>query len=989
MFQLLNRLTWVVSICLGLVIAFIDDDLIFFGIIIAIAIKFILFSPNYIKSRLQFFKTQILKSEGVNISQEVHQNTQDDFIEEISTEEDTILETKPMRDNLEEVNYIASQDQEHTPSEPREPNFIEKIFSENILAKVGGIIVFLGVLFLLSTIYAVIGPVGKIVIGFALGFAFYAAGVWLDKKGFINESRIVMGVAILINYLVILSGRFLLGSDTSVDNTLLSVGATFMFLILNTVFAVVTALLYNSRPLLIFGFVFAYLNPLLLGESGSEPYTLLGYTMIVTFGALFMSYKRKDEILFPLAFILASIMLLIAPWSDGSGWIAKLLCINTLGAVSLYCSTVFRKTFQNISEILIVGTFFLIGIMGFLGIENLSQLQMVIMGASSLGLMAFCYISSNRGVYLYSIGSLGTILTLSPALYANGLSEGVVGISALIVIIFGCMNIGIVITKSKDLLANNLGNILSGLISGAIFLTYMIYFFGNEFFPGMLQGFAFFGLAIIYCSFAFLVVNKIGIEIIKTDERYENTFYAISAIGVSLFSLAVAFVFSENKEIISIIWLLEANILFFLAQKTKSLKIAVAGLVLFIIGIIKFADYIDPNIFGGTSFTGDYGMLVALLIVLASLIYNLVILFNKNTSFLQTEFFGLHNLFHLAGIILIVVTGHEILDISGNWNSLLYFSVAVAALGVLYDRIESKGLKTVHLVSYLGLMAIHIIGFADDIGRDRLNLTISTIIAIIYALPFIYDYIAKGKIQNKTLFVVFIGYLFILSTLYIHHIFAVTFAVTFYWGMLSFGLLAHGIKHNTVQFRTLGLYLLTLMVLKIFLYDIWQSEVADGVGFIVFMITGILMIVLSTMYTKKFGNTLGKDFSLANLFPEGEGNNTVESPSDPLENNEKNTPKSQIQTDIESIDIKGINSVKLHFNGEEKPVTVRAENLIKISKLIANTYKKTEFKPGELKQAYTMIENEYKSALSPTQHKKLKTLVAQFVEKGGSIEFIK
>jgi hypothetical protein len=36
-------------------------------------------------------------------------------------------------------------------------------------------------------------------------------------------------------------------------------------------------------------------------------------------------------------------------------------------------------------------------------------------------------------------------------------------------------------------------------------------------------------------------------------------------------------------------------------------------------------------------------------------------------------------------------------------------------------------------------MAIHIIMFADDLGRDSLNLTISTIIAGIYALPFIYD----------------------------------------------------------------------------------------------------------------------------------------------------------------------------------------------------------------------------------------------------------
>jgi len=74
-----------------------------------------------------------------------------------------------------------------------------------------------------------------------------------------------MGTAILINYLVILSGRYLLGNDVSSDATLLSVTTTFIFLIFNTVFAVATSLVYNSRTLLIFSFIFAYLNPLIVG----------------------------------------------------------------------------------------------------------------------------------------------------------------------------------------------------------------------------------------------------------------------------------------------------------------------------------------------------------------------------------------------------------------------------------------------------------------------------------------------------------------------------------------------------------------------------------------------------------------------------------------------------------------------------------------------------------------------------------------------------
>jgi uncharacterized membrane protein len=91
-----------------------------------------------------------------------------------------------------------------------------------------------------------------------------------------------------------------------------------------------TSLVYKSQTLLIFSFVFAYINPLLLGTSSDEPYTLLGYTMIVTLGALSMSYTRKDIILFVLAFVFSAILFLIAPYQDANGWIAKLLCINTL-----------------------------------------------------------------------------------------------------------------------------------------------------------------------------------------------------------------------------------------------------------------------------------------------------------------------------------------------------------------------------------------------------------------------------------------------------------------------------------------------------------------------------------------------------------------------------------------------------------------------------------------------------------------------------------
>ncbi|MDP2396307.1 MAG: hypothetical protein Q8S84_02260 [bacterium] len=48
------------------------------------------------------------------------------------------------------------------------------------------------------------------------------------------------------------------------DTNILSIGITFVFLIFNTVFAVLTSLIYKSRTLLLFSFIFAFINPLLI-----------------------------------------------------------------------------------------------------------------------------------------------------------------------------------------------------------------------------------------------------------------------------------------------------------------------------------------------------------------------------------------------------------------------------------------------------------------------------------------------------------------------------------------------------------------------------------------------------------------------------------------------------------------------------------------------------------------------------------------------------
>ena len=330
MLQLLNKFAWAISFISGflsiIVIAILSwwlnhygfaPSLIFYGIILWLILKKVLFSENYIRSKLWMLHTQSSQTQSISSTYEqkvVHNSDgiaqETSFVSDTATHDQESVIYKWADDvdpfipsgQLDPAEY--EEPLSHAPEVPSEPWFIAKFFSENLLAKVWGILVFLWVLFFLSLIYTVVWPLAKVVIGFMIGIWCFFVGVWMDKKWFENESRIVMWLGILINYLVILWWRYLLGDDSSSGATFFSVAATFIFLIINTVFAVAVSLFYNSRPLLIFAFVFAYLNPFLLWSSSSEPYTLLGYTMIVTLWAMYVSYREKDEILFPLAFIL-------------------------------------------------------------------------------------------------------------------------------------------------------------------------------------------------------------------------------------------------------------------------------------------------------------------------------------------------------------------------------------------------------------------------------------------------------------------------------------------------------------------------------------------------------------------------------------------------------------------------------------------------------------------------------------------------------------
>jgi hypothetical protein len=109
-------------------------------------------------------------------------------------------------------------------------------------------------------------------------------------------------------------------------------------------------------------------------------------------------------------------------------------------------------------------------------------------------------------------------------------------------------------------------------------------------------------------------------------------------------------------------------------------------------------------------------------------------------------------------------------------------------------------------------------------------------------------------------------YLFLISTLFIYDFFNHnSFVVTIYWGIVAFMFLSYGIKYDLIRYRTLGLYILTLTIVKILLYDIWSGLNDAVIRVVALMIIGGLMIVISLLYAKKYNGHLKGEFELKNL----------------------------------------------------------------------------------------------------------------------------
>lgn len=930
-----------------------------------------------------------------SVSEEVEDNlidTEDALFEE-TTESETVANKEfdfGNRDSQEE-NIFEEKTKKDT-----EPNIIQAFFQENALAKIGGILLFLSVVFLLQLVYTHIGPIGKLMIGFAFGFAVFVVGLVLDKKEHKKEAKILFGVSILINYLVILSGRYLIGEGMFVKQTILNEGITFFLLAVNTIFAVSVAMAYESKALLFFSFVVAYVNPFLLGEKISLTiYTMLAYSLLVSLGGVFLSiyYSKRSLNLansfLDISFIGGNILVLFAPFDFAWQWVLKLAVLVLLSIIGifysyknknnqaitlyfigayiffvlliLYGSFELGVAFSGLTSTFAILVFFttmlfgsiffffnfaitslfylsllpLLIILALFQIDVLpvGELVYILVGTMMLYLLIFSsvlekikekmsyvffsalalfvlfmsmiwnslphltigttssiqnfgiivsifmflfsafYFSRRKGLeQLYSLSSLSTVFILYTVIERSG---NLRVISIISIVIFMLINI-LWPLVNKQLMIRNTSNLVFGMVVGALFAVSELFYFwyGSTNQSAMQLGLSFVGLAIVYffVSYAmYKILDHHNQELGSDSEKVsvQDTVYFVIGISISIFSLAVVYVFSKHSEIISAILLFESALLFYFYSRKQNFKIYLAGIILMFVGVSHLFRII------GSIETREYLILVSMFIIFLSFALSL-----KFLSFEKKRLRVFHDIAHVLGMIAIAGVIFMIVPYHSRGYLIFAYSLFTLLLSFLYGSVFSAQIKNIY-IAILGILFLSQIMSIESVffRLDRSTLEIFKVLQYLSTVVFfvsvvIFNYVsraiaAKDIIKRQIVFIfnfIFSVYLFVITTQYVYFFFnKIEFVITIYWGILALIFLTYGIQRDFIKIRTIGLYILSLAVLKILVFDIWAGLDDAIMRVIALMLVGGIMISVSVLYGRKYGGDLKGEFNFGNL----------------------------------------------------------------------------------------------------------------------------
>ena len=189
--------------------------------------------------------------------------------------------------------------------QPKEKSEIEKFIGENLISKVGIIILVIGVA--IGAKYAIdndlISPLTRIVLGYTFAFGLLGLALQLKAK-YLNFSSVLLSGSIAIMYFITYFAYGLYG--------LLPQSAAFALMMGLTAFTVIAAINYSRQFIAHLGLVGAYAVPFLLSDNSGNYAFLFTYIAIINIGILAISLKKYWKPLFYTSFFFT--------WLIYGGW---------------------------------------------------------------------------------------------------------------------------------------------------------------------------------------------------------------------------------------------------------------------------------------------------------------------------------------------------------------------------------------------------------------------------------------------------------------------------------------------------------------------------------------------------------------------------------------------------------------------------------------------------------------------------------------------
>ncbi|MDQ6788061.1 MAG: DUF2339 domain-containing protein, partial [Acidobacteriota bacterium] len=202
-------------------------------------------------------------------------------------------------------NYQKSSVYEEAKSQRKEKSNLEKFIGENLISKIGIVILILGVA--IGAKYAIdndlISALTRIILGYAFGFGLLGFAVKLKPK-YLNFSAVLMSGAMAIMYFITYFAYSLY--------QLFSQPSAFVLMLIFTAFTVVAAINYSRQVIAHIGLVGAYAVPFLLSNNSGNYAFLFAYIAIINCGILAVSIKKYWKALYYSSFTVT--------WMIFAGW---------------------------------------------------------------------------------------------------------------------------------------------------------------------------------------------------------------------------------------------------------------------------------------------------------------------------------------------------------------------------------------------------------------------------------------------------------------------------------------------------------------------------------------------------------------------------------------------------------------------------------------------------------------------------------------------